>query len=320
MNAEKFVDEPVVDERARVEFFAERQPEVFYLGNGQRQRGREMSQHTVDSIGRNLPDAEESQHVVDADGVEILLHVVQAATEPLDQFRSPMIGRESPVLALLREDVGWGTGRCLHVEQFRMLARFHTVATDTDGQIAFQYDTLRTGIVCSVLQLSVQQILHEIDVVQRNRRHLIMLDDLGFPPFCVRLQPILIVCDKCLVFSRLQCFLTLFLEECHEVFVLHAVNGFIVAIGQGVQFLTATLELRHRRLGTQGTCGLQVHIMWMKSAGADDVVWVGIVPVAIGRGVVDGQQLYDLHTRLCGPIDHSAQIAEVANAIRLFAA
>ena len=39
MDAKDFVDEPVVDERARIELLAERQSEVFYLGNGQRQRG-----------------------------------------------------------------------------------------------------------------------------------------------------------------------------------------------------------------------------------------------------------------------------------------
>ena len=37
MDAEDFVDESVIDERTRIELFAERQSEVFYLGNGQRQ-------------------------------------------------------------------------------------------------------------------------------------------------------------------------------------------------------------------------------------------------------------------------------------------
>ena len=46
MDAEDFVDESVVDERTGVELLAERQSEVFYLGNGQRQRGREMAQHS----------------------------------------------------------------------------------------------------------------------------------------------------------------------------------------------------------------------------------------------------------------------------------
>ena len=109
MNAEELVDEPVVDERTGVELLAEGQSEVFYLGNGQRQRGREMAQHAVDGINWYLPDAEEAEYVVDANGVEILLHVSQSAAEPFDQFRSPMVGGESPVLPMSREDVGWGT-------------------------------------------------------------------------------------------------------------------------------------------------------------------------------------------------------------------
>ena len=102
VDAEDFVDESVVDERTRIELFAERQSEVFYLVNGQRQRGREMAQHSGNGIDRNLPDAEETQYVINAQGVEILLHVAQATTEPFDEFRTPMIGRESPILTLIR--------------------------------------------------------------------------------------------------------------------------------------------------------------------------------------------------------------------------
>ena len=132
-------------------------------------------------------------------------------------------------------------------------------------------------------------------------------------------EPIFIVGNKILITRCFRRFISLFLEESLEVFKLHAAYGFVVAVRQCVEFLTTTQELRHLRLGTQNTRGLQIDIMWMKCAGANDVVRIGIVPMAISRRIVDRQQLDDLHARLRCPINHPAQIAEVAYPIGMFA-
>ena len=66
MDAKQTIHQPVVDEGTRKQFLTERQSEVFYLIDGQRQGWREMSQQSTDGIDGNLPDAEEAQHVIDA--------------------------------------------------------------------------------------------------------------------------------------------------------------------------------------------------------------------------------------------------------------
>ena len=53
----------------------------------------------------------------------------------------------------------------MHVEQFRMLTGLYAVAIDTDGQVAFQDNTLRTSIVGSSLQLRMKQVLDVVNEV-----------------------------------------------------------------------------------------------------------------------------------------------------------
>ena len=169
----------------------------------------------------------------------------------------------------------------------------------------------------------MQQVLHEVDIIRSNLNilsNLIILNNLRLAVFRIGLQPVVVVGHEGLEIGCLRDLLTLLLIQCRQVFVLHAVYGLVVAVRQCVELLTTTHELGHRRLRTQGTCGLQVHIVRMESAGADNVVGVGIVPVAVGRGVVDGQQLNDFHARRRGPVHQASQITEIADAIRLFAA
>ena len=88
MHAEEALQHTIIDKRAGKEILAERQPEVLYLANGHRDGRREMSQEPEDCIHRNLPDTEEPQHMIDADGIEILLHPAQTAMEPVYQVQS----------------------------------------------------------------------------------------------------------------------------------------------------------------------------------------------------------------------------------------
>ena len=163
MDAKEALHQPVVDERTCEQFLAERQSEVFYLVYRQGQCRREVSQQAVDSILGNLPDAEEAQHVVYAEGVKVLLHVTEAPPHHLIQLLRPMIGGEAPVLSLLREGVRWGARQRVEIEELRMPAGFHAVPVDADGQVALQHDPLLAGIVGSSLQLGVQQVLLEVD-------------------------------------------------------------------------------------------------------------------------------------------------------------
>ena len=116
----------------------------------------------MNGVGRYLPDAEEAQHVVDAQRVEVLLHVAQSLTEQVVHLLVfPVIGREAPVLSVHREGIG---GRsCLHVEmeELRTGRGFCTLTVHANGQVTLQDDAFLAGIVGCCLQLEVQVVLDE---------------------------------------------------------------------------------------------------------------------------------------------------------------
>jgi hypothetical protein len=56
-----------------------------------------------------LPDAEETKHMIDAEGVEILGHLEQTLTPPQETILAhlvPVVRGEAPVLAIGGESIG----------------------------------------------------------------------------------------------------------------------------------------------------------------------------------------------------------------------
>ena len=78
-----------------------------------RQRREEMSQQTALRIRRNLPNPEKSEYMVNAEEVEVLLHVLQSGLPPCEIVLFhlvPVVCRETPHLAVCRECVRRSTG------------------------------------------------------------------------------------------------------------------------------------------------------------------------------------------------------------------
>ena len=123
-----------------------------------------MAQQPEESLLRNLPHTEEAQYVVDADGVEVLLHPTQALSEPRNNSRRflPIISGESPVLTIGREIVRRCTCGAVETEELRMSSSLHTLTIDTDRYITFQRHPMLAGIVGSGLQLEVEVVLEVI--------------------------------------------------------------------------------------------------------------------------------------------------------------
>ena len=71
MHTEETVEHAVVDEWTRQQFLAERESEILNLPYRHRQSRREMSHEAEEVFIRYLPDTEESQHMIDTDGIEI---------------------------------------------------------------------------------------------------------------------------------------------------------------------------------------------------------------------------------------------------------
>ena len=88
-----------------------------------------MAVACVGAAFRDLPDAEEAEDMVDAQGVEIFFEPYDALFPPLEAVffhRCPVVGGETPVLTLRREAVRRSAGFHVEVEEMRML--FHVVA------------------------------------------------------------------------------------------------------------------------------------------------------------------------------------------------
>ena len=56
----------------------------------------------------------------------------------------------------MRESIRWGACLRVKIEEFRITTGLHTVAIDTNRQVALQYHTLLAGIVGSGLELLMQ--------------------------------------------------------------------------------------------------------------------------------------------------------------------
>ena len=164
VESEESLQHTVVDERPREEILTERESEVFYLTRRHRQRWREMAQQSEESLLRDLPYTEKAQYVVDADGVEVLLHPTQALPKPRDNGGRflPIISGESPVLTIGREIVRRCTCGAVETEELRMNSSLHTLTIDTDRYITLQRHPMLTGIVGSSFQLEVEVVLEVI--------------------------------------------------------------------------------------------------------------------------------------------------------------
>ena len=60
--------------------------------------------------------------------------------------------------------------------------------------------------------------------------------------------------------------------------------------------------------------------MGMKCKGRNDVIGIRVAPRVGHCRIIDGQDLDDLHARGHGPVDQTAQVAEVAHPVRVLTA
>ena len=126
----------------------------------------ELSEQTMHAFGRNGPDAEEAENVVDAVSVEILLHVLESSFPPFTSVADhplPVVRWESPVLTVFRERVWRGARLRIEVEIFGFVPHIAAVAVDADGDVAFQNYAASLGILVSRAHLTVEDVLHEIE-------------------------------------------------------------------------------------------------------------------------------------------------------------
>lgn len=116
----------------------------------------------MNGIDGDFPNAEETQHMVDAVGVEVLRHLAEALYPPLaaiGQHHVPVIGREAPVLAIGRESVRRGACLAVEVEILGLYPGLYTVAADANGDVTLEDNMLALGILVGTTHLLVQVVL-----------------------------------------------------------------------------------------------------------------------------------------------------------------
>ena len=125
----------------------------------------ECTQQSMNSILRNLPNAEESQNMVDTIQVKIFRHFTHTVFPPLESVLLhffPIICRESPILSQHRKIIRWCTCLTIHIEQIRIYPCICTGTTYANWNITLQNNIMFMCIVSCITKLFVQMILNKI--------------------------------------------------------------------------------------------------------------------------------------------------------------
>ena len=336
----------LVDERTCHEILLEVQAEVLDFFYTHRQCRNELAEQTMYGMRRNFPDAEESEDVVDAVGGEVFGHLAEAFLPPqvvVLFHHVPIVGRESPVLSVGREGIGWCARLSVHVEVIRFNPGFHAVSADTDRNVPLEDDTLLTGVVTGFQQLDVQVVLDVIIVgdvfVTFAFRSAHGGDCLGiiflvFRPLAeircaiqisevregsVREQPVFVVLEEFLEFGRCQYLLAGLLEHQADVFTLGVVHRFIVDLCQGIQFQTLFFESGGSFLVLHLAQLAQVDVHRVESVDGDTIIRIGVYPRVGDGSIVNRENLDGLLVCLFCPVHQLLQVAEVAHTEATFA-
>ena len=294
-----------------------------------------MSQQSVHARTWNLPDTEESQHVIDAVGIKVLCHLGEPTLPPLVAVLChclPVVGWETPVLACGTEGIGWCSGLPVKMEQVRSSPGFHTCAADADGDVALEPYAHLVGMGRSFPQLLVEQVLHKgviagfaVPVLHQCTYFSSLIGRVLWPlgvvagailvaqqaESAVGQKPVLIVGVECVVFLFCLYALAFLGIECMQVVMFERVDRLVIHLCHCVEFGGTCFHLAHECLLGQSWQLSQVGIHGMERVDADGAVGVTVAPgVALG-GVVDGQQLYRMHPGFGSQVGSHCQVAHI---------
>ena len=345
--AEDAVQYPVGDERLGHQLLLEVEAVAADFVGAHAQRGRELSQQTVNSVDGDFPDAEEAQHVVDAVSVEILRHLAETFYPPLaaiGEHHVPVIGWEAPVLTIGREGIGRSTSLAVEVEVLGLYPSLDAVAADADGDVALEDDMLALGILVRAAHLLVQVVLHIVPQahllvglgarIGQRSAFLVGENVVGGPlgercraiqvtivAECgIGYQPVLIGGEECLELVALEHLGALLFKEQLHVLALGIVHALIVDLGQSIELFAQFLELGGTFLVVEFGQLAHIHVLRMQGIDADAVVGIAVAPCVGDGGVVDGKHLQGALAGLFHPVHHELEVAEVAHAKAALAA
>ena len=287
------------------------QAQRIYLRPAVRQGGIEMAQQAALMRKRNLPDAEESQYMVDTVGVEILRHSAQAGLPPgvvILRHSVPVVGGETPVLAVHAEEIRRCARAGIQVVELRIHGGIHAVPAYPDGQVPLQVHTLLVGVLHRLRQLLVQMELHPAVEIRRDPV------PLG-AELRIRIQPVGILLREMLAGRGGQVLGPALLVGLAQILGLKLHHPGIIHLRKGVQLLLQLLVgriLLHPHIRKMDVDGMQ-------GERRNRAVGIGIPPLPLAGGVVDGEQLQDALPGALHPVHELGDVAEFAHAEALLA-
>ena len=296
----------------------------------------EITEQAMHGIERNLPYAEESEDMVDTVGVEILRHLAEAVLPPLEAILGhsvPVVGREAPVLAQDREVIRWCAGLAVHVEETRRAPGVDAEPADADRYVALEHDAMR--VIACLAELAVQMILQEIMEVDLAAVRVdegldagVVIDGILTPlrvvgsvvflaehaPRGVGEEPVLVTGHELLIVLAALSRAEILCEELAQILEFCVVDALIVDSLEHIELDADLLVVREALLILKGadSVGSQVHRV--KRESRVGLVGIGVNPGAEHRGVVDGEDLKNLLSRLGAPVNHLLHVEEVADA------
>ena len=114
----------------------------------------------------HLPDAEEAEDMVDAEGVEVAGLTLEALAPPAKVafllHTLPVVRGEAPVLPVGSEVIGWGACGLLGVEEMRCHPDVYAVGRYADGEVTLEEDTSLLSIASHRLELAVEDELQPV--------------------------------------------------------------------------------------------------------------------------------------------------------------
>eukprot|EP00982_Pelagococcus_subviridis_P017108 31516-Pelagococcus_subviridis.AAC.5 len=331
----------------------EPQPSLVELAFPNRHGRTKPSEATRFRVRGELPDPEETQHVVDPHRAEKTLQVRHPAPPPRVVVLAhllPIVRGETPVLAVRVEVIRRSPRARVHPEQFRVHPRVHGRLIHADGQVALQHDAPRRRVRSRPAQLPVEVVLHVVvhrhDVVQLAVRLRQTRDDRGrvrrgqvAPPPVLRgpeelpqraehrvgFQPRRLLADEALARLGRQKRRPRRLEAPLRDHQLHAHRRLVVDLFEIERVLraihlraerhqTAGVGARRRRISRLLYERLELQVQRVQRVHGDAAVRVRVPPRVVHGRVVHRQELHDAHPRLRGDVHERFQVAEIARA------
>ena len=285
--------------------------------------------------------------MVDAVGVEIFAHVLEALYPPLaavGEHLVPVVGREAPVLSVGAECIGWRTGLAVHVEVVGLYPCVATVWADTDGNVALEDYMLAAGILVSGFHLLTELKLDEHPECRflTNRCGWVFnallecgseltivrpLFEVGGAELVaqnaecgIRHKPTLVGVIEFLVVITLYYLLAILSPHVAQVTEFELVDTLIIDLRKLVELLALLLVFTHFLNILE--CGklLDINIHGVQSVNRDAVVRITVGPRLGDGGVVDWKHLQGTLACAFHPVDHLFEVTEVAHTTTLLTA